>query len=99
MCHHREVVHMLRIDPLKNGARHVAYALSGRIDASHLPELDLLIARALATGRSISFDLSAVTLIDRDTARFFSSGKGRRARLDGCPPYIEQWVQSETRIR
>ncbi len=86
---------MLKIDRLSDSPRRFAYALTGHVDVSHLAELERLVEQSLAAKRTILFDLSSVTLVDRDAIRFFSTGAGRRARLVGCPAYVEQWLRSE----
>ncbi len=86
---------MLRIDRLPDNSCRFTYALTGRVDASHLAELERLVAQAIAAKRAVQFDLSSVTLVDRDAIRFVAHGAGRRARLVGCPPYVEQWLRVE----
>src|SRR5512140_3987543 len=85
---------MLRIDRL-SASPDFSYALSGRVDATHLDQLAHLVEQAIGVHRAVQFDLSAVTLVDRDAIRFFSRGVGRHARLVGCPRYVEQWLRSE----
>ncbi|HEY3382802.1 MAG TPA: STAS domain-containing protein [Vicinamibacterales bacterium] len=88
---------MLKIESPQDASPDLVVALTGTIDAEHLPALEQVVEHASAAGRPIAFDLSQVRLVDRDAVAFFVSGSGRRARLVGCPTYLEQWLESEGR--
>ena len=69
------------------------FALSGRIEESHVSELQQLFdAEAEAT--SITLDLEEVKLVDREAVKFLAACKARGFKLKQCPPYIREWIET-----
>jgi hypothetical protein len=75
----------------------VRVTLSGRIDAEHLPELRRSIEGDDARG--LVLNLEQVKLVDQDAVRFLARREAAGARLEGCPPYVREWIVSETTAR
>jgi anti-anti-sigma regulatory factor len=88
---------MLKIEATRETETILEVALAGSIEGEYLPELEELVRRAARDRRRLSFDLSQVRMVDRETVAFFASGNGRRARLTGCPTYLRRWLESESR--
>jgi anti-anti-sigma regulatory factor len=84
---------MLRILRSANGE--VIFALSGRMTADTMPELDMLI-RSESDGRRIVLDLKDVILVGRDAISFLERCEADGIGLENCPPYVREWI---TRLR
>jgi anti-anti-sigma regulatory factor len=72
----------------------VVFALSGRIQLEHLPELRNLI-QFEAADHSIVLDLEEVRLVDRETVTFLKQCEADGAKLENCPAYIREWMEKE----
>ncbi len=83
----------LRIQRLAEGAA-VVFALSGRIEAERVAELQGLLASEGA-GRRIVLDLEDVDLVDRDTVKFLARCSAEGVQLARCPGYIREWILKE----
>ena len=83
---------MLRIRKSSNGEVH--FALSGRIDAENVAELESLI-RAEEEGRPIVIDLKDVTLAGEDGVIFLARCEALNITLVNCPPYIREWITGQ----
>jgi hypothetical protein len=67
-------------------------ALSGRIEAKHVSELQgLLDTDARAT--EVMLDLAEVKLVDREAIKFLAACEGRGIELMDCPSYIRRWIE------
>jgi len=75
----------------------VRVTLSGRIDAEHLPELRRSIEGDHARG--LVLNLEEVKLVDQDGVRFLAQCESAGARLEACPPYVREWIVSESTAR
>lgn len=75
------------------GSGPTIFALSGRIEERHVPELQKLI-EAEAEMADITFDLQEVRLVDREGVRFLAACETRGIKLRECPPYIRQWIDT-----
>jgi anti-anti-sigma regulatory factor len=82
---------MLKIQKSANG-RFVVFALSGRIEAQHVPELQALFE---VEDHGVLLDLKEVNLVDRETVRFLARCEARGVRIDNCPAYIREWILRE----
>jgi anti-anti-sigma regulatory factor len=81
----------LRIQTLpKNDV--VAFALSGRITAEEVAELQRLLE---GQDHRIVLDLKEVKLVDRDTVRFLAQCEANGIRIENCPAYIREWIERE----
>lgn len=69
------------------------FALSGRIEESHVPELQQLF-EAEAEVAGITLDLEEVKLVDREAVKFLAACKARGIKLKQCPPYIREWIET-----
>lgn len=85
---------MLKIETSAPTATSLSVVLSGWIRREHLPELERLVAEALAARREISLDLGEVSLVDREAVDFLAAGAGRQVRIEGCPAYLREWLKS-----
>lgn len=70
----------------------VVLALSGRLDASMIPELERLTSQ---NTRPIVLDLKEVSLIDREGVRFLLQCETNGIVFDNCTPYIREWLDRE----
>ena len=68
------------------------FALSGRIEAQHVPELQALFG---AEDHAVMLDLKEVNLVDREAVRFLARCEARGVRIDNCPAYIREWIVRE----
>ncbi len=85
---------MWKLQKLGDG-KFVILALSGRIQAEELTELQRVLASE-AGDQSASLDLKEVRLVDQDAVVFLADCEARGARLLNCPSYIREWI---TRVR
>jgi len=76
----------------------VRLTLSGRIDGEHLPELRRLI-ECEDRQRGLTLDLEEVGLVDEDAVRFLARCEAAGTRLEGCAPYVREWITREGRPR
>ena len=81
----------LRIETLPKGDV-VAFALSGRITAEEVAELQRLFK---GRDHGIVLDLKEVKLVDRDTVRFLARCEANGVRIENCPAYIREWIERE----
>ncbi len=73
----------------------VTLAVGGSVSKDVLPEIDRWIAAERKRGR-VSLDLSEVTLLDHEAARFFAGMLGRGIALANCPLYLRHWISPRT---
>ena len=73
----------------------VVFALSGRIEAAGLTELQKLV-ESEAGDHSLVLDLTEVKLVDRDVIGFLASCEAKGITLANCPAYIREWIERET---
>lgn len=83
---------MLRIEKFSEG-RATVVRLSGRIQAGHLPELDLQIESC--TLKPV-LNLEEVLLVDRAVVRFLGAYESNGVELLNCPLYIREWILRES---
>ena len=67
------------------------WALVGRIEMEHVPELQRLLSLEEVDHR-IALNLQDVTLIDRDAVKFLARCEADSIRLENCPAYIRVWI-------
>jgi len=84
---------MFKIQRSING-RLVVFALSGRIKAERLGELQQLL-ESEADAHRLVLDLKEVKLVDRDVVSFLASCEAKGIKLANCPPYIREWIEQE----
>jgi hypothetical protein len=80
---------VLKIQRSANGK--IVFALCGRIEEDDLAELGRLLAGEKAD-QHIVLDLKNVTIVDRNTVRFFSRCEASSIQLENCPAYIREWI-------
>jgi hypothetical protein len=85
---------MLRIQRSSNQG--VVFSLSGHIELEDVAELQRLLSLE-AADQGISLDLQEVTLIDRDAVTFLACCEAESIRLENCPAYIREWIDTENR--
>jgi anti-anti-sigma regulatory factor len=83
---------MLRIQRSCNGE--VVLALSGRMNAENLPELETLF-ESETKSLPIVLDLKDLTLVDRDAVRFLERCEADTVKLKNCPAYVREWIERE----
>jgi hypothetical protein len=84
---------VFRIEKVSDGSRTVLQ-LSGRIESEHVQALKMQIDGAT---QEIVFDLEQVRLVDLDAVHFFAVCETHGIELRRCPPYVREWILSETR--
>jgi len=72
--------------------RSAVFALSGRIEAQHVPELRALFERE---DHSVKLDLREVNLVDREVVQFLAQCEASGLRIDNCPAYVREWILRE----
>ena len=85
---------MLKIQRTSNG--HVVFALSGRMDEKHIPELEKLISSE-AKGRRIALDLKDLTLAGQDGISFLERCEADGITLMNCAGYVREWITRQRR--
>jgi ABC-type transporter Mla MlaB component len=75
-------------------AENIRFALSGRIQAPDLVELERLIAEE-APRRVSALDLAEVRLVDREAVTFLARCEATGIRLENCPAYVREWIARE----
>jgi anti-anti-sigma regulatory factor len=87
---------MLKIQRTSNGQ--VVIALSGRIDAEHVAELETYI-RAEANAQPIVLDLKDVTLVGQDAVSLLERCEADGVTLRNCAAYVREWITRQRRGR
>jgi hypothetical protein len=72
----------------------VVYALSGRIRAEEIEELQRLFEVEGQEDR-IALDLKEVKLVDRDSVKYLARCEAKGTQLENCPAYIREWIGRE----
>lgn len=73
----------------------VTFALSGRIEEEHLPELQgLFEAESAANPTPITLDLVDVRLVDRQAIKFLATCEAQGILLKNCPSYVREWIET-----
>ena len=72
----------------------VVFALSGRIEAEGLAELQRLLETE-ADDHTMALDLKEVKLVDRDAVSFLGNCEAKGIKLANCPAYIREWIEKE----
>jgi len=83
---------MMRIRRFESKGRAVL-AVSGRIDAEDLTQLESLLAAEANVG-ALSFDLRELGLVDRNAVRFLADCEAKGVKLENCPAYIREWLEA-----
>jgi hypothetical protein len=79
-------------------AKVVVFALSGRIKAEEVEELQRLFEDERKDHR-IVLDLKEVKLVDRDAVRFLARCETNGTQFENCPAYIREWIDREGPLR
>jgi hypothetical protein len=85
---------MLTMTVLSEQSGSITLGVGGKVCRRTLPELDRLIALEQKR-RHVLLDLSEVTLLDQEAARFFGAKLLRGVELVNCPPYIRHWISPQ----
>ena len=83
---------MFRIRRSQN--EEVVFAISGRLDAQHIAELETLIG-AEGKDRRIILDLKDMTLTGQDGIDFLTRCEASHIALVNCDPYVREWITRE----
>ena len=83
---------MLKISRCQAGQDTVEFALSGRLQFTHVNELRELIAKE---EQKVVLDLNEVNLLDREAVKFLVACEREGVSLRSCSPYIREWVNRE----
>jgi anti-anti-sigma regulatory factor len=75
-------------------AKVVVFALSGRIRAEEVAELQRLF-EVEGQDHRIVLDLQEVKLVDRDAVKFLARCEANGTRLENSPAYIREWIGRE----
>jgi anti-anti-sigma regulatory factor len=84
---------MFKIQRSING-RLAVFALSGRIKAARLAELQKLL-ESEASDHNLVLDLTEVKLVDRDVVSFLAGCEAKGVNIANCPAYIREWIERE----
>jgi hypothetical protein len=87
---------MLRIQ--RSTGESVVFSLSGHLEMADVAELQRILGLE-AAGGSIALDLQDVTLVHRDALKFLAHCEAESIRLDHCPGYIREWLDTERSSR
>ena len=68
------------------------FALSGRMESEHVPELKKLLDSEY---RNIILDLRDLRLADRDAVWYLKGCESDGLVLENCPAYIRDWIDRE----
>ena len=81
---------------VERSARHgfTVFALSGRIEAEHIPELKELFELG-PNRQNIVLDLIDLKLVDREGVRFLMRCEAEGMKLEHCPAYVREWMERE----
>lgn len=69
------------------------FALSGRIEEKDVSEIQKLF-EAEAQAADITLDLEEVKLVDRGAVRYLAACEARGIKLENCPSYIREWIET-----
>ena len=83
---------MLRIH--RSSDRGVVLSLSGRIEIEDVAELQRLL-NLEEVGQSVALDLRDITLVDRDALKFLARCEAESIKLENCPAYIREWIDTD----
>ena len=83
---------MLRIQRWARGDR-VGFTLSGRIEASHVADLEALLA---GEAPAVVLDLAEVTLVAPEVVRFLARCEASGVTLRECPTYVRVWITQQS---
>ena len=72
----------------------VVFALSGRIEAAGLAELQKLL-ECDAGDHNLVLDLKEVKIVDRNVIGFLADCEAKGVKLANCPAYIREWIEKE----
>jgi hypothetical protein len=72
--------------------KYTVFALSGRMESEHVPELKNLLDSEY---RNIILDLRDLRLADRDAVRYLKSCESDGRELENCPAYVRDWIDRE----
>ena len=72
--------------------RYTVFALSGRMESEHVPELKNLLGSEY---RNIILDLRDLRLADRDAVWYLKGCESDGLVLENCPAYIRDWIDRE----
>ncbi len=89
---------MLKIDIETQGSQTARVRLTGKLSSDYLPELERLVDGALESGRSVGFDLDAVTLADRAAVAFLARRASRGIGIERCPAFLREWIRREATV-
>jgi hypothetical protein len=87
---------MLKIQRTSNGQ--VVFALSGRMDEEHLPELETLV-RSETGGPRMALDLKDLTLAGQEAISFLERCEASGITLLNCATYVREWITRQRRGR
>jgi anti-anti-sigma regulatory factor len=82
-----------RIETAVRG-KFTVFVLSGRIEKQAIAELRRLF-ELQPNARDIVLDLKDVSVVDRDTLRFFADCEADGVKLENCAAYIREWMERE----
>ena len=86
---------MLKITRVDNGA--VVFKVSGRMEAENLAEVKTLFSSE-SDRRRIILNLEDLTLVDQDAVSFLESCEADDIKLENCPTYIREWIDSKSGV-
>jgi hypothetical protein len=78
-----------RIERLAIGTGRAVFRVSGHFQSEYVDAIQELIERE---GRPIEFDLSEITLVDREAVSYLAVCERKGVALTNCPPFLRDWI-------
>ena len=76
-------------------APHVTIRVSGKLFQGHLPYVQELIRFAADCKLWPMLDLAHLEELDRPALLYLKLGEGHDFAIDGCPPFVREWINHE----
>ncbi|MGJ5815842.1 hypothetical protein [Paludibaculum fermentans] len=73
----------------------VVLALSGHIEVGDVPEIQRVVSQETGC-EPVRLDLQDITLVDREAVQFLAGCEANGVELGNCPPYLRQWINTES---
>jgi hypothetical protein len=83
-----------RIEQFSKGGNTFVLRVSGWIQLEHIDTIKELIARK---NGGVAFDLTEVTLVERDAVNFLATCELCGIELLNCPAFLREWIANEQR--
>jgi hypothetical protein len=86
---------MLRITRSETENKKVTFRLSGGLGSENVAEVERLFESEVGS-RPIVLDLEDLLLVDECAVSFLERCEADHIKLENCPAYIRQWIDTES---